>query len=300
MKPCFLIIDSIQTMYSSEVDSVAGSVTQIRACSNLLIKFAKTNNVPVFIVAHVTKSGELAGPKTIEHMVDCVLSFAGERDRDLRILRSFKNRFGTTSEIGAFEMAEKGLIEISDLSSRFLEDIDDKSEGSMVTAVYEGTRPLLLEVQALTASTNMSFARRTALGVDNQRLNMIIAVMERHLGMSLVDRDVYVNIVGGIRPEGTSTDLAVALAIYSTARGIPSSKDTLALGEIGLTGDLRPVQHAEKIIKEAERMGAKNIILPESQTAKLSASSRGGSIRVHGAKDLAGAVRIYTELVRRS
>ena len=300
LEPVFVIIDSIQTMYTELLDSAPGSVSQVRACGNEMMRIGKTEGVPIFIVAHVTKSGDLAGPKIVEHLVDCVLNFSGERNRELRILRAFKNRFGTTSEIGAFEMAEKGLIEISDLSSRFLEDIDDKSEGSMVTAVYEGTRPLLLEVQALTASTNMSFARRTALGVDSQRLNMIIAVMERHLGMSLVDKDVYVNIVGGIRPEGTSTDLAVALAIYSTARGIASSKDTLALGEIGLTGDLRAVQHAEKIIKEAERMGAKNIILPESQTAKLSASSRGGGIRVHGAKDLAGAVRIYTELVRRS
>ena len=301
LEPVFVIIDSIQTMYTELLDSAPGSVSQVRACGNELMRIGKTEGVPIFIVAHVTKSGDLAGPKIVERLVDCVLNFSGERNRELRILRAFKNRFGTTSEIGAFEMAEKGLIEIKDLSSRFLEDIDDKNEGSMVTAVYEGTRPLLLEVQALTASTNMSFARRTALGVDNQRLNMIIAVMERHLGMSLVDRDVYVNIVGGIRPEGTSTDLAVALAIYSTARGIPSSKDTLALGEIGLTGDLRPVQHAEKIIKEAERMGAKNIILPEGQTAKLTARGadiNGSGIRIFGAKDLASAVRIYSDLTR--
>ena len=160
MKPCFLIIDSIQTMYSNEADSVAGSVTQIRACSNLLIRFAKTNNVPVFIVAHVTKSGELAGPKTIEHMVDCVLSFSGERDRDLRILRSFKNRFGTTDEIGAFRMSSEGMVEVSDLSGSLIES-DVCEEGSVISAVYEGSRPVFFEIQALVTPANVGFARRT-------------------------------------------------------------------------------------------------------------------------------------------
>jgi DNA repair protein RadA/Sms len=296
LEPRFIIIDSIQTMYMQELDSAPGSVSQVRACGNELMRIGKTKNIPVFIVAHVTKSGDLAGPKIVEHLVDCVLNFSGERNRELRILRAFKNRFGTTSEIGAFEMAEEGLVEIQDLSGRFLEDMDEESEGSVVTAVYEGTRPLLLEVQALTARTAAGFARRTAIGIDNNRLNMIIAVLERKAGMSLIDQDVYVNIVGGIRPEGTSTDLAVALAIHSSFRNIPIERDIIALGEVGLTGDLRPVRNAEKIIKEAARMGFSSIILPRSQALRLSKEKDriGADIKIIPAKDLAGAIRAYT------
>ena len=172
LKPKFLIIDSIQTMYTQEIDSVPGSVSQVRACGNKLMKIGKTDNIPIFIVAHVTKNGELAGPKIVEHLVDCVLNFTGERDHDLRILRSYKNRFGTTSEIGAFQMEENGLTEIKNLSGTFLESADVHTEGSVITAVYEGSRPVLFEVQVLTAAANVGFARRTAVGVDYQRLSM--------------------------------------------------------------------------------------------------------------------------------
>ena len=220
LEPTFLIIDSIQTMYSGELESAPGSVSQVRACGNELMKIGKGKNIPVFIVAHVTKRGDLAGPKIIEHLVDCVLNFTGERDQDLRILRSYKNRFGTTSEIGAFEMTEEGLLEIGNLSECFLEGLDEGSEGAVATAVYEGTRPLLLEVQALTSPTNIGFARRTAIGVDLSRLNMILAVLERKAGLSLINQDVYVNIVGGMKPDGTSVDLAVALAIFSSCKGL--------------------------------------------------------------------------------
>ena len=199
--PVFLIIDSIQTMYTNDLDSSPGSVSQVRACGNELMRVGKVKDVPVFIVAHVTKSGDLAGPKIIEHLVDCVLNFTGERNHELRILRSFKNRFGTTSEIGAFEMVEEGMVEVENLSGVFLEGMENNSEGSMATAVYEGTRPLLLEVQALTAPTSIGFARRSAIGVDNSRLNMILAVLERKVGLPLINQDVYVNIVGGLRPE---------------------------------------------------------------------------------------------------
>ena len=219
LKPRFLIIDSIQTMYSSELDSAPGSVSQVRVCGNELMRIGKVYNIPVFIVAHVTKSGDLAGPRIVEHMVDCVLSFSGERSHEMRILRAQKNRFGTTSEIGAFEMAEEGLIEIENLSGTLLEEMEKDSEGSVVTAVYEGTRPLVLEVQALTSQTNIGFARRTSIGVENSRLNMILAVLEKKMGLSLINQDVYVNIVGGVRPEGTYTDLAVALAVYSSYKG---------------------------------------------------------------------------------
>jgi DNA repair protein RadA/Sms len=202
------------------------------------MKLGKVKNIPVFIVAHVTKNGDLAGPKTIEHLVDCVLSFTGERNQELRILRSMKNRFGTTSEIGAFEMEEAGLLEIDNLSRSFLEGMEESAEGAVATAVYEGTRPLLLEVQALTAPANAGFARRTSVGVELSRLNIILAVLERKAGCSFITTDVYVNIVGGLKPEGTSIDLAVALAVYSSQKGIVYPCKTLAVGEIGLTGDL--------------------------------------------------------------
>ena len=269
MQPAFLIIDSIQTMYCEEFESAPGSVSQVRACGNLLMNVAKGMGIPVFVVAHVTKSGELAGPKIVEHMVDTVLQFTGERNQDLRILRSLKNRFGTTSEIGAFEMREEGLVEVDNLSGSFLEGFEDSAEGAVATAVYEGTRPLLLEIQALTGPSGIGFARRTGIGVDAARLNMIIAVLERKAGVSLLSRDVYVNVVGGLHPEGTSTDLAVALAIWSAEKGIPIPHDTLIIGEIGLTGDLRPVMHAEKLCREASRMGFSRVILPKRSLPRV-------------------------------
>lgn len=269
LSPAFLIIDSIQTMYTEELDSAPGSVSQVRACGNELMRLGKVNNIPVFIVAHVTKSGDLAGPRILEHMVDCVLSFTGERSHEMRILRAQKNRFGTTSEIGAFEMAEGGLLEIKNLSGTLLEEMGTESEGAAATAVYEGTRPLVLEVQALTSPANVGFARRTALGVDSSRLNMILAVLEKKMGLSLIDQDVYVNIVGGIKPEGTYTDLAVAAAVYSSYKGKAFGSKSLILGEIGLTGDLRAVQNSEKILKEAARLGFERIILPIKNAERL-------------------------------
>jgi len=269
MQPSFLIVDSIQTMYSDEYDSAPGSVSQVRACGNILMNIGKGRGIPVFIVAHVTKSGELAGPKIVEHMVDAVLQFNGERNQDLRVLRAVKNRFGTTSEIGAFEMREEGLVEIENLSGSFLEGLEDADEGAVATAVYEGTRPLLMEIQALTAMANVGFARRTAIGVDSGRLNMIIAVLEKKARVSLVNRDIYVNIVGGLHPEGTTTDLAVAAAIWSAEKNIKVSPKVLIIGEIGLTGDLRPVQNAEKLVSEAARMGFESVLLPRRSAERI-------------------------------
>lgn len=315
IKPCFLIIDSIQTMYSDEADSVAGSISQIRACSNLLIKFAKTSNVPVFIVAHVTKSGELAGPKTIEHMVDCVLSFSGERDRDLRILRSFKNRFGTTDEIGAFRMSADGMIEVSDLSGSLIET-DSCEEGSVISAVYEGSRPVFFEIQALVTQANVGFARRTAVGINYNRLSMILAVLEKKAGLNLLNYDVYVNVVGGMNTGSTATDLAVALAIYSSFRDKTASRRIVAVGEIGLTGQLRSISNADKIIQEAVRLGYEAVILPDRNARQAAESGRvnisdggrmvrvippgkdpgdpGQGIRLIGAANIADAIRAYT------
>ncbi|MBR6798892.1 MAG: DNA repair protein RadA, partial [Firmicutes bacterium] len=188
---------------------------------------------------------------------------------EMRILRAQKNRFGTTSEIGAFEMVEEGLVEISNLSGILLEEMGTGSEGAVATAVYEGTRPLVLEVQALTSPTNIGFARRTSLGVENSRINMILAVLEKKVGLRLIDQDVYVNIVGGLRPEGTYTDLAVALAVYSSYRGKVLGSNTVAFGEIGLTGDLRAVQNGEKIIKEVVKLGFERIVLPVKNAERL-------------------------------
>ncbi|MBQ1401183.1 MAG: DNA repair protein RadA, partial [Firmicutes bacterium] len=249
VKPDFLIIDSIQTMYSDQLDSAPGSISQVRQIGNQLMRLGKTGDIPIFIVAHVTKSGDLAGPKTVEHLVDCVLNFTGERDQELRVLRSYKNRFGTTSEIGAFMMEGTGLTEVTDISATFLENREEKTEGSVTTAIYEGSRPVMFEIQSLvTPASGMGFSRRTSVGIDNTRLSMIIAVMEKKMGLPLGGQDVYVNVVGGIRPEGTGTDIAVALAIYSSFKRIAPSVRTLALGEVGLTGDLRPVRNAEKIV----------------------------------------------------
>lgn len=287
----FIIVDSIQTVYYSALDSAPGSVSQVRACGNELMRLGKTCGIPVFIVAHVTKSGELAGPKIVEHLVDCVLHFTGERNHELRILRSFKNRFGTTSEIGAFEMTQDGLKGIENLSQTFLEGTEEAREGSTVSAVYEGTRPLLLEIQALTSPTNIGFARRTAIGIDLSRLNMILAVLEKKAGISMINQDVYVNVVGGLRPEGTYTDLSVAMSVYSSYRGKEPEQKTIVFGEIGLTGELRGVQHADKIVKEAVRMGYKKIILPRANAVKL-ASAAGEDVRIIGVSEIGEAIRV--------
>lgn len=292
IKPAFLIIDSIQTLYSSQLDSAPGSVSQVRMCGNQLMKLGKTKNIPIFIVAHVTKSGDLAGPKTVEHLVDCVLNFSGERDQEFRVLRSYKNRFGTTSEIGAFVMEAAGLEEVQDISAKFLENRDELSEGSVTTAVYEGSRPVMFEIQALVSPANAGFARRTSVGVDNTRLSMILAVMEKIVGLQLINQDVYVNVVGGIRPEGTGTDLAAALAVYSSYKRAVPSRRTLAIGEVGLTGELRSVQNAEKIIKEAARLGYQQVIMPKRNAEKL--GSEVGSCRIVGAKNIQEAFKAYT------
>ena len=289
IRPCLLIVDSIQTMYSASADSVAGSLTQIRECSGQLIRYAKNNHVPVFIVAHVTKSGELAGPKTIEHMVDTVLSFSGERDRDLRILRSFKNRFGTTDEIGAFRMTSEGMIEVPDLSGSLIEN-STCEEGSVISAVYEGSRPVFFEIQALVSRANVGFARRTAIGISQNRLSMILAVLEKKAGLNLLDYDVYVNVVGGMNTGSTSTDLAVALAIYSSFKSRSSGRRAVAVGEVGLTGNLRSVPNADRIIQEAVRLGYEAVILPENNAKQY----RGGAdIKVFGAANVSDAIRAW-------
>ncbi len=273
-EPVFVIIDSIQSLFKEDLSSAPGSVSQVKECSNNLMRIGKSKNIPMFIVAHVTKQGELAGPRVLEHMVDTVLHFEGERTQEFRILRALKNRFGTTSEIGVFEMKEEGLIEVGNPSAIFLESLTPEAEGAIVVATFEGTRPLLVEIQALVAPTNAGFPRRTSIGVDLNRLNLIIAVLEKKIGLSLMNKDIYVNVVGGLRLEGTSADLGVAMAIYSSMRGIPiQSKDIIAMGEISLTGELRPISHLDKMVREAQKMGFTKCIIPRKNKFKFEKNS---------------------------
>ncbi|MEG0775167.1 DNA repair protein RadA [Clostridium sp.] len=270
IEPVFVIIDSIQTLFKSDISSAPGSVSQVRECTNELMRIGKTKGLPLFIVAHVTKQGELAGPRVLEHMVDTVLYFEGERTQEFRILRTIKNRFGTTSEIGVFEMRESGLEEVLDASSVFLQETSFSQEGSVVIGIMEGTRPLLIEIQALVSETKAVMPRRTAVGVDNQRLNLILAVLEKKLKIPFYNADVYVNVVGGLNLEGTYGDLGLAIALISSAKSKEIKLDrTLIIGEVGLTGEVRPIAHVEKIINEASKMGFSNIIMPTKNTEKI-------------------------------
>ncbi|QUH19838.1 DNA repair protein RadA [Alkaliphilus sp. B6464] len=290
-EPVFVIIDSIQTLFKEDLSSAPGSVSQVKECANNLMRIGKSKNIPMFIVAHVTKQGELAGPRVLEHMVDTVLHFEGERTQEFRILRALKNRFGTTSEIGVFEMREEGLVEVSNPSAIFLESLTPEAEGAIVVATVEGTRPLLVEIQALVAPTNAGFPRRTAVGIDLNRLNLIIAVLEKKIGLPLMNQDIYVNVVGGLKLEGTSADLGVAMAIYSSMRGVPiPSKEMVAMGEISLTGELRPISQLEKMMKEAEKMGFITAIIPDKNKFKFD----GNIMKYKGVNTLRDALELLS------
>ncbi|ACD53452.1 DNA repair protein RadA [Clostridium botulinum] len=270
INPNFVIIDSIQTVFKESVSSAPGSVSQVKECSNTIMRICKGKNIPFFLVAHVTKQGELAGPRVLEHMVDTVLYFEGERTEEYRILRTMKNRFGTTSEIGVFEMQQEGLIEVFDPSKIFLEDTSANQEGSVVVGVMEGTRPILIEIQALVSETKAPMPRRTAVGIDNQRLSLILAVLEKKLKVFFYNKDVYVNVVGGLNIDGTSADLGLALALISSVKSKEFKLDkTLIVGEVGLTGEIRPISSAERLVKEAEKLGFKNVIIPARNLDKI-------------------------------
>lgn len=250
-----VFIDSIQTMYDPDLSSAAGTVSQVRSCTGSLVRIAKSTGVPVFIVGHVTKEGSLAGPRVLEHMVDTVLYFEGDTHGAYRILRAVKNRFGSTDELGIFEMREEGLVEILNPSEALLKERPEHGIGSVVTATIEGSRPLLVEVQALVAPTYFPSPRRTCTGVDYNRMLMILAVLEKRVGLGLGNKDVYVNVAGGIRIVEPAADLAIALAVASSLmdRGVDS--DMIALGEIGLSGEVRSVTQVGKRLREAERLG---------------------------------------------
>lgn len=271
LEPIFVVIDSIQTLFKTNITSAPGSVSQVRECSNELMRIGKTRNIPLFIVAHVTKQGELAGPRVLEHMVDTVLSFEGERTEDFRILRTVKNRFGTTSEIGVFEMRQEGLMQIMDPSRVFLEETSVNEEGSVVIGIMEGTRPILVEIQALVSETKAPMPRRTAVGIDYSRLSLILAVLEKKLRIPFYNCDVYVNVVGGLNIDGTFADLGLALALVSSIKGKKfNMSKMLVAGEVGLTSEVRPISFLDRILNEGAKMGFENAIVPMRNLHKLS------------------------------
>lgn len=262
--PTIIIIDSIQTMFLDELSSAPGTVSQVRAAAGELTIFAKKNNITLLIVSHVTKDGQIAGPKVLEHMVDTVLYFEGEKDLHFRILRAVKNRFGAANEIGIFEMNEIGLSEVSNPSELFLTSYEHTTSGTAVFAGTSGTRPLLAEIQALVSPSFMPVPRRAVVGWDVNRLAMIIAVLNSRFGLNLFDKEVYLNVVGGLKIEETAADLAVACALISAARDIALPASTIAIGEIGLTGEIRMVSNLEGRLKEAAKLGFKHCLIPQA------------------------------------
>jgi len=261
-KPLLVIIDSIQTLYSEDIESVPGGVAQVQICGQKLLEVAKKNNIPLILVGHVTKEGTIAGPRVLEHMVDVVLYLEGDRYHNYRLLRSVKNRFGPTDEVGVFKMQEKGMIEVKNPSEVLLQERWEKSAGSVVTVTMEGVRPILVEVQALTSPTVFGYPKRTATGIDLNRLQLLVAVLTKRERLPLNKDDIYVSIVGGFKIFEPACDLAVALAIVSAYKNKPIDPDLVSFGEVGLSGELRSVRNAEKRIKEAEKLGFKKIILP--------------------------------------
>ncbi len=264
VKPDLLIVDSIQTVYLSQLDSSAGSVSQVRECASQLRELAKSQGVSVFLIGHVTKEGNIAGPRVLEHIVDTVLYLEGDRFQAYRLLRSVKNRFGATSEVGVFEMSEGGLVEVANPSEAFLAERMINTSGSAIAVTMEGTRPILVEVQGLTSPSQYNNARRTPNGVDYNRLLMIAAVLTRRVGLRLAEQDIFVNVVGGIQIEEPAADLAVAAAIASSSRDVPLRAEAVLIGEIGLAGELRmPGQMAPRL-REAAKLGFKAAIVPKS------------------------------------
>jgi DNA repair protein RadA/Sms len=260
-RPDVCVIDSVQTLYSADIGSAPGSVAQVRESAGRLLRVAKQAGVATILVGHVTKDGSVAGPRVLEHLVDCVLQFEGDRYRAHRVLRATKNRFGSTNELGVFEMTGAGLVGVPEPSQLFGRT-EAGEVGSAVACALEGTRPILLEIQALVSPTDLAMPRRVATGVDPKRLAMIVAVLSRHAGLSLGSADVFVNVAGGVRIDEPGADLAVALAIASAARGVPVRDGTAAFGEVGLTGRLRPAAQAERRLEECAKLGLSSIVAP--------------------------------------
>ena len=294
LKPKVVIIDSIQAVYLSSIQSAPGSVTQIRECTGRLLIFAKNRNVPVFLVGHVTKDGTLAGPRILEHMVDTVLYFEGEQHHIYRVLRAIKNRFGSTNEIGIFEMQNRGLVDVMNPSELFLSNREEAVAGSIVVSSMEGTRPLLMEVQALVVPTNYGNPRNTATGVDRHRIALLIAVLNKRVGIDVGGADVFVNITGGLRIAEPGIDLGVLMAIASSYREIPVGRQTVMIGEVGLGGEIRPVAHVERRIREAAKLGFKRAIFPEHNRKGLKIDE---DIELVGVKDVYDSLSVCCDTI---
>ena len=261
-KPDVAVIDSIQTIYNSDVSSAPGSVSQVRESTNILMQTAKTENISIFVVGHVTKEGVVAGPRVLEHMVDTVLYFEGDRHASYRILRGVKNRFGSTNEIGVFEMCQNGLQEVKNPSEYMLNGRPEDASGSVVACTIEGTRPILAEIQALVCRTNFGMPRRTAAGTDYNRVNLLMAVLEKRLGFHMGEFDAYVNVAGGIKINEPALDLGIVMAIISSYRDLPIDEKTIVFGEVGLSGEVRAVNMAERRVAEAVKLGFTRCIMP--------------------------------------
>ena len=262
-RPEFVVIDSIQTMYSEEVSSAPGSVSQVRESTNVFMQLAKGLGITIFIVGHVTKEGTVAGPRVLEHMVDTVLYFEGDRHASYRILRGVKNRFGSTNEIGVFEMRQNGLVEVENPSEYMLSGKPENASGSVVACSMEGTRPLLIEIQALVCDTNFGMPRRTATGTDYNRVNLLMAVLEKRIGLHLANCDAYVNIAGGIRMNEPAIDLGIVMAIVSSYKNRPVDERMIVFGEVGLSGEVRAVNMPEQRVAEAKKLGFETCVVPE-------------------------------------
>lgn len=288
-KPSFIIIDSIQTMYSEELTAAAGSVSQVREITARIMQICKKQNITTILIGHVTKDGNIAGPRVLEHMVDTVLYLEGERYFSYRILRSVKNRFGSTNEVGLFEMREEGMCEIDNPSEILISDREGNPSGSVIVASLEGTRAMLIEIQALLSPTAYGTPKRTGIGVDYNRLSLLMAVLEKRAGLRISNYDAYVNVVSGIRIDEPAVDLGVALAIASNFKDVPLPKDMIAIGEIGLTGEIRTVNSIEKRVKEAEKMGFKTCVLPERAKKQIKGKL---NINLIGVKEIKEALRV--------
>ena len=285
-KPDVVVIDSIQTMYNEEVGSAPGSVSQVRESTNVLMQLAKGMNISIFIVGHVTKEGTVAGPRVLEHMVDTVLYFEGDRHASYRILRGVKNRFGSTNEIGVFEMRKEGLVEVENPSEFMLSGRPEHASGSVVACAMEGTRPILMEIQALVCRSNFGMPRRTAAGLDYNRVNLLMAVLEKRAGLPLSNYDAYVNIAGGIRMNEPAADLGIVMAIASSYKNRPVPEDAIVFGEVGLSGEVRAVTMPEQRVAEARKLGFKTCIIPEVSLKALQGVPGKPGINIMGVKSV--------------
>ena len=295
LSPDFLIVDSIQTVFSDSVSASAGSLTQVKECAARFISMAKSKGVVVLIVGHVNKEGNIAGPKVLEHMVDAVLSFEGDRQQLFRVIRASKNRYGSTNEIGVFEMTGEGLREVENPSEMLLAGRPRNISGNCAVCVMEGSRPIITEIQALTSNSFLSSPRRTSNGIDYNRMHLILAVLEKRLGLRFSACDAYLNVIGGLRLDEPAADMAIALSLLSSMKDIPVPDDLIAFGEVGLAGECRSVSAPEIRVNEAVRLGFTKIILPKKDAARIDLSKLPDGIEIMGVGGIFDALKIFSK-----